>query len=78
LDLFFNGLSQVYKIDNDIAYLFGDVKSKLRKKGAIIDDIDILISATCLINDLPIITYNKKHFDRIDGLVVKTPDDFLK
>jgi len=31
---------------------------------------DIFIAATCIVNDLPVRTLNKKHFDRITGLHV--------
>ena len=29
---------------------------------------DIFIAATCIENNLPIVTLNKKHFERIAGL----------
>ena len=35
-----------------------------------IDFLDIFIAATCIINNLPIKTLNKNHFNRIIGLSV--------
>lgn len=31
---------------------------------------DIFIAATCIVNGLPIVTLNKKHFKRIAGLKI--------
>ncbi|MGN7205873.1 type II toxin-antitoxin system VapC family toxin [Pedobacter sp. SAFR-022] len=41
---------------------------KLRLSNQMIEFRDIFIAATCLVHELPIITFNKKHFERIDGL----------
>lgn len=50
-----------------------EINGKLTKEGAIIDDLDILITAICLANGCnTIITKNKKHFSRIKGLKVET------
>jgi tRNA(fMet)-specific endonuclease VapC len=43
---------------------------KLKKKGALIEDADILIAATAIKNELVVITDNTRHFDRIDNLEV--------
>ncbi|MBI2416747.1 MAG: type II toxin-antitoxin system VapC family toxin [Ignavibacteriales bacterium] len=40
----------------------------LRGKNMLIDLADIFIAATCLANNLEIVTLNRKHFKRIDGL----------
>lgn len=47
-----------------------DINSKLKKKRKQIDLADLFIAATALSNDLPFATLNKKHFDRIDGLIL--------
>ncbi len=31
---------------------------------------DIFIAATCLVYELPILTFNKRHFKRIKGLEI--------
>lgn len=31
---------------------------------------DIFIAATCIVNELPIATLNKKHFKHIEGLKI--------
>ena|SRR3989344_7529993 len=40
----------------------------LEKKGERLDDLDLFIAATALINSLVLVTGNKKHFDRIKNL----------
>jgi tRNA(fMet)-specific endonuclease VapC len=42
----------------------------LHRTGKIIGDADILIAATALEHDLPIVTNNTSHFSRIKGLTV--------
>ncbi|MCK4761877.1 MAG: type II toxin-antitoxin system VapC family toxin [Candidatus Aminicenantes bacterium] len=43
----------------------------LRKRGELIEDADILISAVCIVNGLVLITNNRKHFSRIEGLTME-------
>jgi tRNA(fMet)-specific endonuclease VapC len=43
----------------------------LRKSGILIDDFDILIGATVLVNNLMLVTNNEQHFNRIDGLMLE-------
>ncbi len=44
--------------------------TNLNLKNKLIEFRDIFIAATCMINKLPIATLNKKHFERIEGLVI--------
>ena len=43
---------------------------RLRLSNKMIEFRDIFIAATCLVNDLPLVTLNKKHFSRIKGLEI--------
>jgi predicted nucleic acid-binding protein len=38
----------------------------------IIDDIDLLIGATALQHNLTLLTNNRRHFERIDGLCIES------
>lgn len=49
----------------------GDIYAKLRSRGELIDDIDILIAGIALDNDLVLVTGNEKHFQRIKSLEVE-------
>jgi len=65
---FFSGLHGTYGVDPEIAEKFGQLRKDLKTKGAIIEDIDLFIAATCLINNLTLVTLNKKHFARVKGI----------
>lgn len=49
---------------------FAHVRGQLRRAGNLIPDNDLLIGATALQYKLILVTYNKKHFQRIPGLVL--------
>ena len=54
------------------AKIYGELRSDLQKKGEIINELDIFIAAMAIEQDLPIITRNTKHFERIMKLKVET------
>lgn len=66
----FSGLNTSYGIDREIAIKFGFLRQQLRKKGSMIEDIDIFIAATCLVHNLYLVTLNTKHFSRINELQI--------
>lgn len=43
---------------------------KLRLNNQMVEFRDIFIAATCIINELPIVTLNTEHFKRIDELKI--------
>lgn len=49
----------------------GEIYSKLKREGKIVDDIDILIAGIAIENELTLITNNEKHFERIPGLKIE-------
>ena len=49
---------------------FAKLRAGLRKEGNLIDNMDLLIAATCLVNKLTLITGNVKHFQRVPGLKI--------
>lgn len=67
---FFKSLSALYSVDEKVAKQFGEIRAKLKIGGNVIEDIDIFIAATCLANDLTLITQNVKHFSRIGNLKI--------
>lgn len=67
---FFAGLNQTYGIDGDIAKHFGQIRAHLKRKGEVIEDLDILLAATCLANNLVFVTANPKHFSRVPNLEI--------
>lgn len=51
--------------------IYAKEKARLKTKGLIIDDFDLLIGATAIYNDLIIVTKNKKHFIRLKGIKIE-------
>lgn len=52
----------VYNIDENIANQTGEFIRNYRKKGITLSIPDALIATTCILNNLTLITYNKKHY----------------
>jgi predicted nucleic acid-binding protein len=55
-------------LDEETAKIFGQERGPLRATGLIIGDFDLLIGATALQYDLTLLTNNRQHFERIEGL----------
>ena len=59
---------QVLDFSEAVAYRAAEIYRQLKKENLLIEFRDIFIAATCLEFDFPILTLNKKHFQRIKGL----------
>jgi tRNA(fMet)-specific endonuclease VapC len=46
-------------------------KAKLRRKGLLIDDFDILIGATSIVNNMVMVTNNSTHLNRLDNVIIE-------
>ena len=55
-------------LDRTAALEFGRRKAKLKRTGMRIADADLLIAAITLANGASVITGNRKHYERIEGL----------
>ena len=67
---FFHGLDEITGLNWDVSRNFGFIRTELRQKGLIIEDLDILIAASCQVHQAVLITGNPKHFERIKNLQV--------
>ncbi len=65
----------VLPLDNRIIGRASEVWRELRRRGEIMDDRDLLIGVTAIVNDLPLWTGNRKHFDRLKGYGLRFWDD---
>jgi tRNA(fMet)-specific endonuclease VapC len=61
-------LIEVLPFDKNAAIVYGDVRSGLEKRGAIIGGNDLLIAAHALSKELTLVTNNTKEFSWVDGL----------
>jgi tRNA(fMet)-specific endonuclease VapC len=62
----------VLGIDADIAQRFGRERGRLRRAGMLIADFDLLIGATAVQHNLTLLTNNRSHFERIEGLQMES------
>ncbi|MFI5399167.1 MAG: type II toxin-antitoxin system VapC family toxin [Candidatus Binatia bacterium] len=59
-------------IDEAVARRFGRERERLRTAGQLIGDVDLFIGATALTNDLTLLTNNRRHFERLQGLLIES------
>ena len=70
----FKDLCQIFgvlELSNSVLEIAAQNYAILKKRGELIEDADLFIAATCIVNDLLLITNNKKHFSRIHGLKIE-------
>lgn len=66
-----NRIRKIYPIEElneGVMEVFADIKAKMLGKGIRIEDMDLLIAATAIYNDLTLVTNNTKHFENIPDL----------
>ena len=51
--------------------IYAKEKARLKTKGRMLDDFDLLIGATAIYNNLTLVTRNVSDFDRLDGIVIE-------
>src|SRR3954451_8949339 len=61
---------QLLNLNLPIIEKFAEVRAHLRRRGQMISDFDILLGATAMHHNLIVLTYNKKHFERIPDLKI--------
>ena len=61
----------VIPITNDISECAAEIYAYLRQEGKLIEDSDIFIGATALVNNAIIVTNNEEHLGRIRGLRIE-------
>ena len=58
------------EIDSRIAKQAARIRRKLRREGKLIGDFDILIAATALVAEQPLVTTDQEHFSRVPELEI--------
>jgi tRNA(fMet)-specific endonuclease VapC len=61
----------ILPVDSDTATVFATAKAELRKKGLLIEDLDLLIAATAQVHGSTLVTNNESHFGRVTGLLLE-------
>jgi len=64
----FHNVRNTAEMSLDVWKKAAEIYIKLKSKGQLIGDADILIASYCLVNDHTLVTRNIGDFERIDGL----------
>lgn len=64
-------LFPIYHFDVSIARIYAELWSDLSKKGIQIGAHDLIIGSTALSLGFSVVTFNPRHFERIEGLKVE-------
>ena len=64
-------LFPVYAFEISMARIYAELWSDLSKRGIQIGAHDLIIGSTALSLGFSVATYNRRHFDRIDGLKIE-------
>lgn len=51
--------------------IFALEKTRLRKAGTPVDDFDLLIGASAIVNNMVLVTNNLKHFERLENIQIE-------
>ncbi|MBI4652157.1 type II toxin-antitoxin system VapC family toxin [Candidatus Desantisbacteria bacterium] len=65
----------ILNFDSASAFIYGEIRVKLEKKGTLISHTDMQIASIAMSNNITLITGNIKHFERIENLKI---DNWLK
>ncbi len=69
LENFLSGV-QILPIYNALD-LYAKEKARLRKKGEMVDEFDLLIGVSAIVNNLILVTNNESHFNRLKGIIIE-------
>ena len=61
---------EIVSLNEPICELFGHERARLRTKGSLIGDLDLLIGCTAVHNSLTLLTNNRRHFERITDIAI--------
>lgn len=61
----------IFGLDLAASHLYGAHKARLRRAGAAPADADLLIAAITLAQGADLVTGNRRHFERIEGLRIE-------
>ena len=66
----FLGDVAIVPLDDDICRIFALERGRLRAEGILTDNFDLLIGSTAIRHDLTLLTNNRRHFERLQGLSI--------
>lgn len=67
----FCDVNNVIALSDEVVVKASDIYAFLKKRGELVGDADILIASTALVNELPVVTNNTNHFQRMPDLMIQ-------
>jgi tRNA(fMet)-specific endonuclease VapC len=55
-------------LDDAVAVCFAELRAYLRRHGEMISELDLIVASTALTHDLTLLSFNRRHFDRVPEL----------
>ncbi len=62
---------KIIDIDKETGLLSAEIMEKLRDDGKLIEFRDVMIASACIINNVELLTNNRKHFERLKRFGLK-------
>jgi len=69
---------EIMNFDYETSVEAGLAMATLRKRGQTIEIRDLFVGCICKVGRIPLITRNLKHYQRIQGLTVLTPEQIVR
>ncbi len=58
----------IFPYDENASHKFGEIKAKLKSKGQLIADLDLMIASICIAQNATLVTNNSRHFEKVPHL----------
>ena len=65
---FLDDLDEIVPLEESVCQIFAKERVRLRRAGNRIEDLDLLIGSTAIYHGLTLLTNNRRHFARMQGL----------
>ena len=63
---------ELLELSLPVCETYGRLMNELRSKGSLIGDLDVLIASTAITHRQILVTRNKAHFEKVQGLIVES------
>ena len=60
--------SHVFTLDLPVCRKAAEIHAILRRKGMLLEDADLLIASTAIVNECVLVTHNVAHYERVPGI----------
>lgn len=62
----------IYPFDINDGKIYGEIRASLKRKGELINELDIFIASIAIEKDITLITRNIKHYEKVHKVQVET------